>query len=117
MKRYVLLWMLLSVAVTGFTQDKTVQEQAKVYQATPEKINNLVHTKMEARFDYTKSQLVGKAWLTLKPHFYPTDTLELDAKGMDIREVSIVKNARNGKLQYDYDGMVLKVKLDKTYRN
>ena len=35
--------------------------------------------------------LYGKAWITLKPHFYPTDSLSLDAKGMDINEVAIVK--------------------------
>ena len=54
-------------------------------------INDLVHTKLDVNFDYDKSYLNGKAWLTLKPHFYPTDSLTLDAKGMDIKTVSLVK--------------------------
>jgi aminopeptidase N len=52
----------------------------KEYRATTERINNLVHTKLDARFDYANSYLNGKVWLTLKPHFYSTDSLLLDAK-------------------------------------
>ena len=32
---------------------------------------------------------MAKEWLTLKPHFYPTDSLSLDAKGMEIKEVAL----------------------------
>ena len=53
------------------------------------KINDLVHTKLDVRFDYDKAWMYGKEWLTLKPHFYATDSLTLDAKGMDIKEVAI----------------------------
>jgi len=89
----------------------------KVYQATAEKVNDLVHTKLDAKFDYSKSQLNGKVWITLKPHFYPTDSLTLDAKGMDIHEVAVVKNGKNSRLIYVYDGMLLHIRLDRTYRN
>jgi aminopeptidase N len=90
---------------------------SKEYRATAEKINSLVHTKLDARFDYSKAQLDGKVWITLKPYFYPTDSLTLDAKGMDIRQVAIVKNGKNTALKYNYDGMLLDITLDKTYRN
>lgn len=86
-----------------------------VYRETPAKINDLVHTKLDARFDYSKSYLNGKAWITLKPHFYPTDSLELDAKGMSLHKVAIAKGSSTSPLKYDYDGMVLNVKLDKKY--
>ncbi len=75
----------------------------------------LLHTKLDARFDYDNSQLIGKAWITLKPHFYPTDTLSLDAKGMDIKNISIVKGTTKAPLKYEYDGLVLNIKLDKKY--
>src|SRR6476660_9870440 len=87
------------------------------YRATAEKINDLVHTKLDAHFDYDKAQLNGKVWITLHPHFYPTDSLSLDAKGMDIHEVAVVKNNKNNPLKYDYDGMNLRIHLDKTYKN
>ncbi len=81
------------------------------------KVNDLVHTKLDVKFDYTKSYLYGKAWITLKPHFYNTDSLLLDAKGMDIKEVSMMKGTAKSKLKYDYDGMELRITLDKTYKS
>src|SRR5688500_4637800 len=117
MKRTVLLQMLLLVCIVSTAQVGPPMDAPKVYQATPERINDLVHTKLDAKFDYTNSQLNGKVWITLKPHFYPTDTLELDAKGMVIHEVAIVKNGKNGVLMYDYDGMILRIQLNKTYKN
>lgn len=88
----------------------------KIYRATPTKINDLVHTKLDVRFDYDKAWMYGKEWLTAKPHFYPTDSLTLDAKGMDIKEVSIMRGTSKSALKYDYDGWDLRIKLDKTYK-
>ncbi len=88
----------------------------KIYRASSTKINDLVHTKLDVKFDYNNSWLIGKEWLTLKPHFYPTDSLTLDAKGMDIKEVSMMNGASKSKLKYDYDGWQLKIKLGKTYK-
>src|SRR6476659_1086837 len=116
MKRYALLSFCFLSFSLAFSQEAP-KEVSKEYRATPEKINDLVHTKIDARFDYSKSQLNGKVWITLKPHFYPTDTLSLDAKGMDIPQVAMVRNNKNQALQYDYDGMVLRIRLDKKYRN
>src|SRR5438477_738816 len=86
------------------------------FRASAAKINDLVHTKLDVRFDYDKSYLYGKAWITLKPHFYNTDSLLLDAKGMVINEVSVMKGTSRSKLKYDYDGMELRITLDKTYK-
>src|SRR5215831_12040586 len=88
----------------------------KVYRESAPKINDLVHTKLDARFDYDKSYMNGKVWITLKPHFYPTDTLSLDAKGMDIHKVAIVKGNTVSPLKYNYDGWILDIKLDRTYK-
>lgn len=88
-------------AVTAFTQyDKTTA---------------LVHTKLDLRFDYKKCYLYGKEWLTAMPYAYPTDSVQLDAKGMDIKEVSLQQAKRLRPLQYRYDGLKLSVKLDRTY--
>ncbi|MBS1533181.1 MAG: M1 family metallopeptidase [Bacteroidetes bacterium] len=90
----------------------------KIYREVPPKINDLVHTKLDVRFDYKKCYLYGKEWVTLKPHFYPTDSLRLDAKGMDIKNISLTKNGRNIPLKYHYDdSLSLNIHLDKVYRN
>ncbi len=86
------------------------------YRATATKINDLVHTKLQVKFDYDKSYMYGNVWLTLQPHFYNTDSLALDAKGMEIKKVAIVKGSANTPLKYDYDGMLLHIKLDKKYK-
>ena len=110
------LWM-----ATG-TQSQAIAQAAKSdinptnpYRETPAKISDLVHTKLDVHFDYKKRYLNGKEWLTLKPHFYPTDTLRLDAKGMDLHNVSIVRNGINKPLQFTYDSLSLNIKLDKVY--
>lgn len=87
------------------------------YRESPEKINALLHTKLDLKFDYSKSYVIGKAWLTLKPYFYPTDSLTLDAKGMDIQEVSLSANGKNTPLKYTYDKRQLRISLGRTYKN
>ncbi len=89
----------------------------KQYRETAEKINNLVHTRLEVKPDFSKSYLYGKAWLTLRPHFYPTDSLRLDAKGMTINKIALVKGTQQLPLKYEYDEWNLRIKLDKTYKS
>lgn len=88
----------------------------KIYRATSTKVHDLVHTKLDVRFDYAKRHLIGKAWLTLKPHFYKTDSLTLDAKAMDIKQVAIVKGGKNIPLKFRYDSLQLHIDLDKAYQ-
>ena len=65
------------------------------------------------RFDYAKSYMYGKAWLTLHPQYYPTDSLCLDAKTMNINEVAIVSAGKNIPLKYSYDSINLRITLDR----
>src|SRR5215210_1915467 len=74
----------------------------KDYRAEATKINDLVNTKLEVRFDYDKAWMYGKGWLTLKPHFYPTDSLTLDAKGMQINEIAVITNGKKTALKFNY---------------
>ncbi len=105
MKKFSILLMLFMIMFT-----MTAQDQAD-YKGERTKINDLVHTKLKVQFDFAKRQMPGEAWITLKPHFYPTNELTLDAKAMQINAVK-----RNGKdLKYDYDGKKLKIKLGNTY--
>jgi aminopeptidase N len=88
-----------------------------IYRETPPKYNDLVHTKLEVRFDYKKRLMFGKEWATFKPYFYPTDSLRLDAQGMDIKSVTIVKAGKNIPLKFTYDSLTINIKLDRSYRN
>ncbi|QEC67042.1 M1 family metallopeptidase [Panacibacter ginsenosidivorans] len=88
----------------------------KIYRAEASKINDLVNTKLDVRFDYANAWMYGKEWLTLKPHFYPTDSLSLDAQGMKINEVAIITGTKKLPLKYAYDNKILKITLNKTYK-
>jgi aminopeptidase N len=88
----------------------------KAYRETPAKINNLVHTKLDIKPDFSQSWLYGKAWITLRPHFYPTDSLSLDAKGMEFKKIALVKGSQQVPLKYEYDDFIIRIKLDRTYK-
>jgi aminopeptidase N len=84
-----------------------------VYRATEKMDNDILHTKLDVRFDWTKQQLLGKAWITAKPYFYPTNTLSLDAKTFDIHKVTM--EGSNTPLKYTYASDKLNIELGKTY--
>ncbi len=82
-----------------------------IFRATRTVKTDLINTKLEVKFDWQNSYLIGKETLTAKPHFYASDSLYLDAKGMEIKTVAL-----SGKqLSFDYSEDVLAIKLDKVY--
>lgn len=121
MKRFALLIIggLFAFFATAQESDESTNDSSwkKTYRETAPIINDLIHTKLDIRFDYQKSYAYGKVWLTLKPHFYATDSLTLDAKGMDISKVALSSGPGLSNLKYRYDGYLLRIVLDKTYKN
>ncbi|MFC6223392.1 M1 family aminopeptidase [Hymenobacter artigasi] len=112
---------LLGLAATSpaFAQAPTppAAKPESPYRASATKVNDLVHTKLDVRFDYAKRYLYGKEWVTLKPHGYPTDSLRLDAKGMDIKAVALMSGDKQTPLKYDYaDGMNLRINLGRVFK-
>ena len=90
----------------------------KVYHGSYKVSNAIVHTKLEIKPDWNKMQLKGKATITLHPYFYSTDKLELNARGMDLHEVSLLhKDGTKSKLAYDYDQSKIFITLDKVYKS
>lgn len=106
----------ISISATAQHMPQKDTSWKKEYRATATRINDLVHTKLDVKFDFNQSYLIGKAWVTLKPHFYNTDSLLLDAKGMDLHKVAVVKGASIKDLKYSYDGWQINIKLDKEYK-
>ncbi|GAC1379663.1 MAG: hypothetical protein NVSMB30_27620 [Hymenobacter sp.] len=109
------LW-ALAAAAPARAQAPTAPAEPP-YRASATKVNDLVHTKLDVRFDYAKRYLYGKEWVTLKPHAYPTDSLRLDAKGMDIKAVALMNGDQSQPLRYIYtDGANLRINLGKTFK-
>ena len=97
------------------TEDSLARTPESPYQASSERINDLVHTKLNVSFDYEKAWMYGKAWLTLRPHFYDTDSLRLDAKGMTIKEVSLVTGTAKKAVKFTNTGLELRLNLGKSF--
>ncbi len=89
------------------------------YNASATRTNDLLHTSLDLSFDWENETVNGTAQLKVKPYFYPTHTLELDAKGFEIQSVSLLPSgpaSRAGKsLSYEYDGKKLSIQLDREY--
>lgn len=118
MKKTALSLLLGCLGIIAYSQPKAPVDTSwkKIYRETATKINDLIHTKLELKPDFSKSYCYGKAWITLKPHFYNTDSLTLDAKGMQINKVALVKGTQQIPLNYKYDDWNLRIKLDKSYK-
>jgi aminopeptidase N len=93
-------------------QTSILKERPRYHAARTIK-TDLIHTKLEVRFDWSKTHLIGKASITAKPHFYATDSLFLDAKGMEIKSVLL----NNTPLKFNYSNDVIAIQLDKKYTN
>lgn len=91
--------------------------------------NDILHTQLDLRFDWLRQHALGSATITFKPYFYPQKTLELDAKGFDIKGIfqldtlTSIDSATKQQvrqfifdtLEYTYDKRLLTVKLRRTY--
>ena len=78
-------------------------------------LTDVVHTRLDVRFDYKKQHLLGTAVLTLRSHFYPQSEVALDAKGFDIQKVELVGDKKNKSLSYNYNRRRLVIALDHSY--
>lgn len=117
MRNTFLLGLGLLLAAPAFAQTSAPTPAESPYRATATKVNDLVHTKLDVSFDYAKRYLNGAARITLKPHAYATDSLRLDAKGMDIKSVGLVNGDKVSPLKYDYtDKMNLRINLGRSFK-
>ena len=85
------------------------------YRASATKLHDLIHTRLEVSFDWPNRHLLGDAELTFKPHFTSTNKLYLNARGMEISEVKIVKGEIKEELAYEYKNDSIHITLDKFY--
>ncbi|MCB9190078.1 MAG: M1 family peptidase [Flavobacteriales bacterium] len=101
--------------VEAAAEEETPAVETREYQAAYTRTFDLIHTSLDVRFDWEKQQLIGKAQLTLTPYFYDTDQLTLDAKGFELRSVSLKNQESLKPLKYDYDGQKMNIALDRVY--
>ncbi|ALI99482.1 M1 family metallopeptidase [Rufibacter tibetensis] len=105
---------VVSAPDSAITEVKPVTSQGP-YQPAAERLVDLLHTKLNVKFDWAKQHLLGEAILTLKPYFYPQSQVVLDAKGFNVHKIALLKGKQEVPITYEYDQQHLTLKLDKSY--
>ncbi len=85
----------------GAEKKLTVQTTKGPYNPSRTLKNDLLHTTLDLRFDWVRQWVNGVATLRLKPYFYPQNTVDLDAKGFDIKGVFLLDTLASGQAVYD----------------
>ena len=88
-------------------EDEMVEETPAPVPSTPprkvlafDRTVDLLHTKLDVRFDWAKEQVIGKATLRFKPFFRPVTEVTLDAKKLEFTSIT---NEAEKELEYAYD--------------
>ncbi len=89
--------------------------EAIVYRGSDPMMHDLIHTRLEVSFDWSKRELIGNAQITLKPHFYPQKMLYLDARGMEIKSVNLMQRSSSQELGFEYRNDSICITLDRMY--
>ncbi|MCE3227579.1 MAG: aminopeptidase 1-like [Bacteroidetes bacterium] len=99
---------------------RTIPSRKAVYRAANTRSSDIIHTKLNVKFDWNKSQMLGEASIIAKPYFKTSDKLILDARGMEIQLVEVYEysNQKNtsGKL-VDNIPSAMKLNSSFTYKN
>ncbi|MFT4898526.1 MAG: aminopeptidase N [Flavobacteriales bacterium] len=97
-------------------ESNLTSENKYTYQASEKRIFDLLHTSLDVTPVWERQELEGKAILTLRPYFYSTNTLTLDAKGMMIKSVGMLDTADQFQsLKFEYDSLQIQIKLPIKY--
>lgn len=85
------------------------------YQPSATLVWDIIHTKIALTFDRKGKTANAREWIELRPYAYATDTLVLDAKGMKIDSVAMMRMGKMSILKHTYQNDELKIRFDKKY--
>ncbi len=125
MKKYAFIAFLFLIACKTqkpVTESTAVEELPEVtvtassindYRASETKSFDLIHTKLDVRFDWQKHYMFGEATISMKPHFYPSKVIYLNARGMELKKVASINSKDTSDLKYSYSNDTITINLDK----
>lgn len=87
-----------------------------VYRAAYHRKQDLLHTTLRLRFDWEKEQVLGQANLHLTPLAVPANTLRLDAKGFQFKEVRLANGTEQLRYTYGEEKQEVIIQLDRLYQ-
>jgi len=121
--------LFLYVVALGFiissckTAEQTVKNENKEkklyaipdYKSAYTKRVDLINTTLFLTPSWKEKELKGLAEITLKQHFFPSDSITLNARSMSILNVSLVTGKNKKLLEYTYDQSLLIIRLPRIY--
>ena len=102
--------------VTGDTVSVTATAGAPVYRASATRVWDIKNTRIALKFNWNEKTADVREWIKLRPYFYATDTLVMDAKSMRIDSVMLVGKKGNTSLKYTYEKDELKIRFGAAYK-
>ena len=102
--------------ITLDTLTVTAPAGAPVYRASATRVWDIKNTRVALNFNWKEKTADVKEWIKLRPYFYATDTLVMDAKSMRIDSVMLVGKKGNTKLNYTYEKDELKIRFGQEYK-
>lgn len=97
--------------------EEEIPNELPVYHPAYRRTHDLLHTRLDVRFDWEKEMVIGKATLTLAPLFQPSRLLVLDAKNFDFKSIRMAGSTGRGLVyEYDEDKQQVTIALDKKYQ-
>ena len=101
--------------VTLDTMTVTAPAGPRPFQYSAPKIWEISHTQIALSFDMLEKTAKVREWVKLRPYFYATDTLVLDAKGLRIDSVELVTKTGRQSLRYSYNDDQLTIRFTGKY--
>lgn len=102
-----------STAVEALPEVTVTASSINDYRASETKSFDLIHTRLDVRFDWQKHYMYGEATISMKPHFYPSKVIYLNARGMEIKRVALISSRDTGNLSFSYSNDTITINLDK----
>ena len=72
------------------------------YRATNTHLIDILHTNLYVKPIWDSSTLIGKAEIFLKPYFYPTTQINLNARGMQLNTIQLQELPSKNKIPFTY---------------
>jgi aminopeptidase N len=70
------------------------EPEPKIYRESTTRTSDILHMKLEVNFDWANTRMNGRVTLKVRPYFYASDMLYLNARGMEIRSVEVFDVAK-----------------------
>ncbi len=107
---------LPEISINSTQKNTGINQNYHTYRYSDTIFFDLIHTKLDIKFNFQKKHVLGIAEIKLKPWLYPTTIVKLNANRFDIHEIALINPENKIPLKYNYNDSIISIQLDKTYR-